>query len=144
MKLWYWFKCFKSYTILFYFLHFFPLYIFILWSTCMQVRCEYSMANFSTGDRTRRPKGDRFVLSYNFMFLFSYFYLTLRNRVKFNAIMLYLCVLFLSFIACLWREAFVLYQCRSVFLHWTTVTATGGKTQIVVLSSNHYLYLAEV
>ncbi|MQL90108.1 hypothetical protein Taro_022692 [Colocasia esculenta] len=23
------------------------------------VRCEYSMANFSTGDRTRRPKGDR-------------------------------------------------------------------------------------
>ncbi|KAG6477029.1 hypothetical protein ZIOFF_066279 [Zingiber officinale] len=24
-----------------------------------EVRCEYSMANFSTGDRTRRPKGDR-------------------------------------------------------------------------------------
>ncbi|GAB2271781.1 Exosome complex component rrp41 [Dionaea muscipula] len=23
------------------------------------VRCEYSMANFSTGDRTRKPKGDR-------------------------------------------------------------------------------------
>ncbi|GLJ29777.1 hypothetical protein SUGI_0588020 [Cryptomeria japonica] len=23
------------------------------------VRCEYSMANFSTGDRVRRPKGDR-------------------------------------------------------------------------------------
>ncbi|KAF3955716.1 hypothetical protein CMV_019095 [Castanea mollissima] len=24
------------------------------------VRCEYSMANFSTGDRMRKPKGDRF------------------------------------------------------------------------------------
>ncbi|XP_057854226.1 exosome complex component RRP41 homolog isoform X4 [Cryptomeria japonica] len=24
-----------------------------------EVRCEYSMANFSTGDRVRRPKGDR-------------------------------------------------------------------------------------
>ncbi|RRT83677.1 hypothetical protein B296_00017076 [Ensete ventricosum] len=24
------------------------------------VRCEYSMANFSTGDRARRPKGDRY------------------------------------------------------------------------------------
>nr|GMC64889.1 exosome complex component RRP41 homolog [Ipomoea batatas] len=23
------------------------------------VRCEYSMANFSTGDRMRKPKGDR-------------------------------------------------------------------------------------
>ncbi|RZR76014.1 hypothetical protein BHM03_00000618 [Ensete ventricosum] len=27
------------------------------------VRCEYSMANFSTGDRARRPKGDRYHAS---------------------------------------------------------------------------------
>lgn len=29
--------------------------------TFFQVRCEYSMANFSTGDRMRKPKGDRFI-----------------------------------------------------------------------------------
>jgi hypothetical protein len=27
---------------------------------CMQVRCEYRMAEFSTGDRRRKPKGDRY------------------------------------------------------------------------------------
>ncbi|KAK9137679.1 hypothetical protein Sjap_008273 [Stephania japonica] len=32
----------------------------------MQVRCEYNVANFSTGDRMRRPKGDRFVFLTNF------------------------------------------------------------------------------
>lgn len=31
-----------------------------------QVRCEYSMANFSTGDRMRKPKGDRFEALYSF------------------------------------------------------------------------------
>ncbi|KAK9153690.1 hypothetical protein Sjap_001170 [Stephania japonica] len=29
------------------------------------VRCEYSVANFSTGDRVRRPKGDRLELKEN-------------------------------------------------------------------------------
>ncbi|KAK8924166.1 hypothetical protein KSP39_PZI019523 [Platanthera zijinensis] len=29
------------------------------------VRCEYSMANFSTGDRARKPKGDRNIISYS-------------------------------------------------------------------------------
>ncbi|KAJ4836369.1 hypothetical protein Tsubulata_040531 [Turnera subulata] len=30
------------------------------------VRCEYSMANFSTGDRMRKPKGDRLISMYKF------------------------------------------------------------------------------
>ncbi|KAK9153929.1 hypothetical protein Sjap_001409 [Stephania japonica] len=34
-----------------------------------QVRCEYNVANFSTGDRVRRPKGDRLELKENKYFL---------------------------------------------------------------------------
>lgn len=42
--------------------------------TFFQVRCEYSMANFSTGDRMRKPKGDRFIYFCPFLIFPLFFY----------------------------------------------------------------------
>ncbi|RYR52747.1 hypothetical protein Ahy_A06g027633 isoform F [Arachis hypogaea] len=39
----------------------------ICFSSSLQIRCEYSMANFSTGDRKRKPKGDQL----KFLWLFD-------------------------------------------------------------------------
>ena len=46
------------------------LYIMSVLNTSFQVRCEYTMANFSTGDRVRKSKGDRlFSVVCHFTFL---------------------------------------------------------------------------
>jgi hypothetical protein len=47
------------------------------------------MANFSTGDRARRPKGDRFVLSDHFMF-FNFLSCLQSVVLNFSVLFLYL------------------------------------------------------
>lgn len=104
----------------------------------MQVRCEYSMANFSTGDRTRRPKGDRFVLSYHFMFLFSYFYLTLRKSCQVQCHNVVPVCLICQFV--LHAYGGKLLFCTSVDQYcYTRQTATA-----VLVAKPKLLYLAQI
>lgn len=59
------------------------LYLILLF----QVHCEYTMANFSTGDRVRKPKGDRlfsFICQFSFLSLVSDIFIMVKNLIGFE------------------------------------------------------------